>query len=81
MIGNSTVQKEGSKKSLMVSTTGELTELIVDVVVEYRDKSVFAEFVDANDRFNRDYTKKAILPGWHSSFTGKYRPNPNIAVA
>ena len=29
-----TVQKEGSKKSLMVSTTGELTELIVVVAAE-----------------------------------------------
>jgi hypothetical protein len=29
-----TGQKEGSKKSLMVSTTGELTELIVVVAAE-----------------------------------------------
>ena len=37
MIGNSTVQKERSKMSPMVGMTGELTELIVAVAVEYRD--------------------------------------------
>ena len=42
MTGSSTVLKEESKVSPMVSMTGESTELIVAVAVEYRDKPVLA---------------------------------------
>ena len=40
MIGSSTVLKEESKVSPMVSMTGESIELIVAVVVEYRGNPI-----------------------------------------